>query len=677
MKGVTARVGAGLFSAAAALLLSASGVLRPLEWKSYDQRLRSSAADSRSVENTALLLIDQKSLDYMEEEEGIGWPWPRSIYVPVIEYCRAAGAKGVIFDVLFTESSVYGTDDDAQLADAMSAKEDILLAVHVSSGDRKTSYPIDTLRDAAAGVGNVSFEPDDDGIFRTVPLSALTSGETVLTLPFAALSRLADGAVERGDDGTITAAGHAVPLDDNGEMLIHYLGPAGTIPSYSIASAIQSYVRSQYGGEITLPPGRLKDRYIFVGMSAPGLMDLRPTPFSPVYPGTEVHATVFENLLSGDFIRVAPWWVEPLRCVVPALLLALLLGVVRGAWKGALLLPLFAAGLVTTAHVAFRLGWNVPFVSPLVAVSLAFLSVRTVEYATEGRKKRFLKHAFRHYLSPGVIDEIVSDPSRLSLGGERKTLTLFFSDLASFTTLSEKLEPERLTHLLNRYLTEMTGVILGEGGTVDKFEGDAIIAFWNAPADQADHAERGLRTAMLCLEKLKEINPEMKEICGSPLAMRIGMHTGPVVVGNMGSNDRFDYTVLGDAANLASRLEGLGKVFRTPIIVSEATWKAGKGAVDAREIGMVRVVGRKEATRIFQPTVRRGDMPFFRWWRKDDPTFAAALAAYYRGEIAAALEKFSSLGDDPVAGVYRERCEEFSGKPLPDGWDGVWTMGAK
>lgn len=666
----------GFFSGLAAFLLSLAGLLQPLEWKSHDWRMAQTIDPAASSEEVALLLIDQASLDYMEEEEGIVWPWPRSLYVPAIEYCRAAGANGIIFDILFTEASMYGVEDDAGLAASMAERKDVVLAVHVPADEGEISWPVDDLRHSAAALGNVRFDPDGDGIFRAVPPAVSLGGGEILSLPFAALEKLDSRIIDRSD-GALTVDGRTVPLDRDGSMLVRFLGPVGTVPSYSMAAAIQSFVRATEGGETALPAHLLENRYVFIGMSAPGLMDLRPTPISMVYPGTEVHATLLHNLLTENYTTPLPLWVELFRALFPAMLLAFLLGKIRSVWKGGLLLPLFIAVLVGTALLAFRLGYLVPFVSPLLAVILSFISVQTLEYATEGRQKRFLKHAFKHYLSPQVIDRIVDDPSRLALGGERKELTLFFSDLASFTTLSERLEPEKLVAVLNRYLSEMTDIILREGGTLDKYEGDAIIAFWNAPADQEDHAERALRASMFCLERLKEINPELQQMAGSPLSMRIGVHTGPVVVGNLGSRERFDYTIIGDAANLASRLEGLGKVFRAPMIISEATWKMGEKAVKAREIGTVRVVGRKEATRIYQPGVRRGDMPFFRWWKEDDSSFADALAAYYAGEIARAHKIFADLEDDPVAGMYRERCAELMKEPLPGDWDGVWEMMGK
>ncbi|MBN1826886.1 MAG: adenylate/guanylate cyclase domain-containing protein [Candidatus Eisenbacteria bacterium] len=698
------RIGLGAMIGAAAglvaFLLSLAGALDTLEWKTLDWRLARLAGPGRVAERIAILLVDQKSLDHMAAEEDLPWPWPRSLYAPVIEYCRDAEARAVVFDLLFTEPSVYGEGDDAELG-ASVAGGGVILPFLAHAGDEgappparfrpapegdgtvpavpflSATLPVESIRDGAAGLGNVLFLPDRDGVFRGVPAVFRSGGGAeALALPFAVWS-VTEGTPVRADGGRLFLGDRTVPLDGEGRMLVRFRGPAGTIPSYSIASAIQSWVREREGGEISLPKELLRGRIVFIGSSAPGLLDLRPTPMSRVYPGVELHATVLDNLLAGDFLLRTPRWIEALRCVLAAALLGFLVGRARSPWRGALLLPLFVAVLAGAPLLFFRLGRWVPIVSPVLAVLLAFLAAQTAQYAVEGRRRRFLKHAFRHYLSPQVIEKILENPDRLALGGERKELTLFFSDLAGFTSLSEGLDPERLTALLNRYLSEMTDLIQAEGGTVDKYEGDAIIAFWNAPLDQPDHAARALRAGIGALRRLDEINPELERDAGRPLCMRIGIHTGSVVVGNMGSRERFDYSVIGDAANLASRLEGLGKVFRSPILVSEATWNAAEGAAAGREVGRVRVVGRREPTRVFQAAGPAGGPYLFPWWREGDRSFEEGLRAFEAGDLARAGEIFAALADDPVAGAYVDRIDALSGGALPPGWDGVWEMTSK
>jgi adenylate cyclase len=298
------------------------------------------------------------------------------------------------------------------------------------------------------------------------------------------------------------------------------------------------------------------------------------------------------------------------------------------------------------------------------------LAALLVNYATEGRQRRFIKQAFNQYLHPVVIDQLLEHPERLCLGGERREITIFFSDLQGFSGLAERLEPEALTSLLNDYLTAMTDIILDSGGTVDKYVGDAIVAFWNAPLDQPDHALRAVRAAQLCQERLAELRPQLCARAGGELHMRIGINTGVAVVGNMGSQRRFDYTVLGDAVNLASRLEGVNKEFGSLVLLAGSTREQLDGSVRLREIGCVGVVGRDEPVRIFEPLSAAAAT-------SDQAAFAAALARYSAGEFTAAAREFACLADnDAVARRYAQRCRELATAP-PEGWDGVWRLSSK
>ncbi len=296
-----------------------------------------------------------------------------------------------------------------------------------------------------------------------------------------------------------------------------------------------------------------------------------------------------------------------------------------------------------------------------------------VNYATEGRQKRFIKSAFKHYLSHTVIEQLIQHPERLKLGGERRCLSIFFSDLQGFTRISESLEPEELTALLNDYLTAMTDIIQEEAGTVDKYEGDAIIAFWNAPLEQPDHAVRAVRAALRCQEKLAKLRPRFHEQFGKNLFMRIGIHTGPVVVGNMGSHSRFDYTIIGDAANLASRLEGINKHFGTYTMISDTTLDLIGKAFATREIARVEVVGRKKPVRVFEPMYWED----FKTRKTYLSVFSQALEAYYKGQFHEALELFRRIETkDPVSAVYAVKCQALIDHP-PLQWQGVWLMTEK
>ena len=488
-------------------------------------------------------------------------------------------------------------------------------------------------------------------------------GQPVLSLgiaPYAAVEASARRPQSaRIDDHSLQIGSVTIPVDRSGKAILRFRGPSGTHPTYSAASVIQSELRLRAGEPPTVDVDVFKDSYVFFGLSAAGLHDLRPTPVGNVYPGVEIYATMLDNLLSGDFMVDASSMLVVLATLFLAWISAFAIVLFsRKAWHSLLMIGIFLPVPAAAGMVAYAFGVWWPVVVDQSAVVLSLVAGLVFNYATEGRQKAFLKHAFKHYLSPVVIERILEDPSKLKLGGERRELTIFFSDLQGFSGFSERLDPEALTSLLNDYLSDMTDIILDEGGTLDKYEGDAIIAFWNAPLEQPDHAVRACRAALRCQHKLSERREELRQRTGETLRARIGIHTGAVVVGNMGSRNRFDYTVLGDAANLASRLEGANKPFGTYLMVSEVTWAQVNGRLSGREIGQLRVVGRKTPVRVYEPLGFEGEA---------NPaaveSFHRGLACCYRKQWLEALSIFESLPDDPVARVYAQRCKDLSLRP--------------
>jgi len=325
---------------------------------------------------------------------------------------------------------------------------------------------------------------------------------------------------------------------------------------------------------------------------------------------------------------------------------------------------------VVASGAAYEAGYWLPMAGPGIAAGLALAATYAVSYAVEGRQRRFVRQAFQQYLSPQVIDSLMAHPERLSLGGETRELTIMFSDVAGFTSLSEGLDPQTLTALLNDYLSAMSEIILEEGGTIDKYEGDAIICFWNAPLDLADHPARAVRAVLRCREELADSQADWVARYGHPVQARFGVNTGPVVVGNLGSRQRFDYTFLGDAGNLAARLEGVNKVFGTGALVSGATWEQLEGAYSGRRVGRVQVVGRDEPVTVYEPldaddAVQR---------RETLDSFAEALMLLESGRTTEAAETFRRLADDdPVSAAYRDALSE----PDSGEWDGIWRLTEK
>ncbi|MFA4916443.1 MAG: adenylate/guanylate cyclase domain-containing protein, partial [Syntrophales bacterium] len=341
--------------------------------------------------------------------------------------------------------------------------------------------------------------------------------------------------------------------------------------------------------------------------------------------------------------------------------------------KGFLVYSFFITLPVFLCLAAYLHGFWLPLIVQEAGITITLISGGIIYYSTEGRQKLFIKNAFKQYLSPTVIEELIEHPERLKLGGERQVLSIFFSDLEGFTSISESMEPEELTTFLNDYLSAMTDIIHEEGGTVDKYEGDAIIAFWNAPLRQPDHARRCVCAALRCQAKLAEKRQSIRERIGRDLKMRIGINTGAAVVGNMGSHTRFDYTMLGDAVNLASRLEGINKQFGTYTLISHSTFEHLEKAFPVRELSQVIVVGRREPVKIYEPMFPEEFLS-----RKEDLTvFSAGLEAFYEGNFATAEKIFAETKNrDPAAAAYHAKCRLFIDTP-PEDWQGVWVVTTK
>lgn len=691
-----------------AAFLQIMGWLDPWEAKTWDWRVRVMAEKGTGTDDILLILVDQNSLDWGRNVNGWPWPWPREVYAAIINYCKRNGARALALDMLFTEPSAYGKDDDAALGHAIAGFGKVCCVVFPGENtgsrynwpgdiptpvfqikrknDRQSGtnppaaafpravFPIPEVAQNAALLCNAHLAPDPDGIYRRLKPLIQFDGHC---LPVMGLGAYLTG--NPAPSGDITRKGLAIggihaPLDPDGDAILRYRPAAGSYRTYSAAAVIQSELRLAAGETPTIPDGTVfKDKFVFLGFSAPGLYDLRPSPVSGVYPGVSIHATFLDNLLSGDFIRPLPLW--------PALALTALFalaGAMAVAYAPTLpALTMLPSGLLLMPAAAclpaYHQGWWLPVMAPEIACGGAVFLGLGVKYATEGRQKRFIKNAFRQYLSPAVIEQIIAHPERLRLGGERRDLSIFFSDLQGFTSISESLTPDALTHLLNDYLTAMTDIITDLGGTVDKYEGDAIIAFWNAPVDTPSHAEKCVEAALRCQETLARMRPDFHTRTGHELHMRIGINTGPAMVGNFGSHTKFDYTMLGDAVNLAARLEGVNKQFGTYTMISEFTRRLIGDTVAVRELARVAVVGRKQAVTVFEPLRPETALARQSLYQR----FAEGLACFYAGDFSRAKTIFDALGpEDPPSSAYGKKCAALLGHPPAD-WDGVWVMAEK
>lgn len=697
-------LGAG--AAALALVLELSGALSPIESISWSWRVQALSRPSSVTPKIKIIVIDEASLRWAEEEQRITWPWPREVYAAFLSFLRRGGAKVVSFDMLYPGASPHGRAVDELFGEALKEGPPNVMALMLTRNKQNVDQwtpllerkilpleensppdsaipvpslpyallPVDPIAKGAMSLGNVFVDVEDQGTISRVHLFYRFAGHAVPSLPLAAYM-LSTGKPVQLNKGGLSVDGRHVPLDSSGRAILNFRGtfPSDRHEKISAHAVLESELRIAEGMEIDLPvhPSEFRDCYVFFGVTATALHDLKATPIDPLLPGVEVHTTVLDNLLAGDFMADPPLWV--IVCSLFGLsILAGITGVYAPrAWQNAISFPVFLSLPVCIGVLAYIAGWWWPMTGQLLASVVALIGAVVVNYATEGRQRRFIRKAFGHYLSPDVIARLESNPDQLSLGGERRELTIFFSDLQGFTTISEKMEPQDLTHLLNDYLSDMTDIIHEEGGTLDKYEGDAIIAFWNAPLDLADHPLRGVRAALRCQRRLAERRAEFEDRAGAPIQMRIGMHTGVVVVGNMGSSTRFDYSMLGDAANLAARLEGANKAFGTYTMVSEVTMQSVRDHVLAREIGSIRVVGRKEPITVYEPYAMAGesDVP-------GHTTYSAALEHIRHGKMQKALSLFESIADDPLAATYAKRCRELLSSDSPR-WDGIWNLTSK
>jgi len=458
---------------------------------------------------------------------------------------------------------------------------------------RSATLPVPALATAARELGHVNMLADPDGSTRWEAVVIELGGRYYPSLGVQAV-RVAlgvDAAAFRLDFGRSLEIGDIVaPLDVRDRSLLNYAGGAGTFPHVSAVDLLQGRV----------PPETIRDRVVFVGSTALATYDLRVTPVSPVFPGVEKHANVAGNLLNGRFLRRPGWvaLVEASGVILVPFVLAWLLPRLRpaaGIACGTLLLVL----LFAAAHMAFRLGVWVPVVYPLLTALAGLVTVTGFLYVTEERKRLGIKRAFQRFVSPEVVERIADDPGALQFGGEARPLTVVFSDIRDFTGYTERHSPQELVQILREYFTRMVEQIHANQGTLDKFIGDAVMAIFGAPLAYPDHAERACRAALAMLAELETLRAKWTAEGREPFRIGIGINTGEMVVGNLGSEQVFTYTAVGDGVNLASRLESLTKEFGVPVIISETTYEAVRHVFHGRFLGEVRVKGKSAPAKIY------------------------------------------------------------------------------
>ncbi len=572
--------------------------------------------------------------------------------------------------------------DIAQRADRISNSRYSI----ITSSDRnpddsgiRTAYApevnIKIISDAAQNSGYFNSMPDADGTMRWSPLVIKFQDNYYPSLAISLLTQYLDWPMlalnmEKYGVESVKLGKITIPTDDRGRLLINYLGPAKTFPHYSIHDILQGKI----------PADQLRNKIVLVGVTATAVYDLRVTPFSPVYPGVEIHANIIDNILHQNFLICSSLirFVDIFAIIFFGLVMGLIitrLRAVGAAFVALIIISVFIA-LNLLAFYAFNIWLNLVY--PVLTMMAIYLGITLYHYIKVEREKKKIRGAFQYYLTASVINEMLKDPTKLKLGGDKKDLSVLFSDIRGFTTISEKLTPEELVRLLNEYLTAMTNIVFKYEGLLDKYMGDAIMAVFGAPLDQPDHARRACLTALEMMDELQKLQKKW-EAEGRPiLNIGIGINTGDMVVGNMGSEMRFDYTVMGDMVNLGSRLEGINKEYGTNIIISEFTYNIVKEGVSCRELDLVRVKGKNKPVKIMELMGEKKDEGN---WKDLIVSFEKGLSLYREAKWDEAITSFKQVlairADDFASKMYIERCNNLKEQPPPQPWDGVFTMTKK
>ena len=703
---ILSAVAVGLTVFALVAGLSTSRWFEVAELKALDHLVRRYADPAKADSNLVLLAIDESSLEAFGR-----WPWPRDRFGYVVRYLKQAGARAVVFDVMFFEADENAEEFDQSFADDLKAAGNVFLpmlfqaepaaippeaqpraTVTVESSDAGhapdthagVKLPIPVLAQQARGLGVINLSADADGPTRRVPLLGQVNGNVVPHLSVAVAQYLLGADRLSMRDGRLQIGAHHVPLETDGSLLIDWHGSLEQTyhaKKYSIGRILQAFAQQAKGERPSLDPSLFKDKVVFIAGTAAGLYDLRVTPFSAATPGVLIHMAALDNLLHGQGLQAAPRWFSLTTLLLLCLASAGTFMLFRSyPVKFGVTIGLAVAyyGLVVHAFAGHERWLELVF--PEAALALTFGTAATVEYVTEGKQRRLMRAAFDKYMSSEVVEEIMRNPEAIKLGGEKKEITIFFSDIAGFTTISEKMSPEDLVTLLNRYLSAMTTIIkTTHRGNVNKYLGDGIMALFGAPLDDPKHASLACYAALDCQVELARLREVWKRERLPEIGARIGLNSGPCIVGNMGSEERMEYTVTGDSVNLASRLEGASKYYDTLILIGQRTAELAKNDVEVREIDLLRVKGKKEPVVVFELLARKGQLDDKK--RHVIDVYLEGLAAYKMRNFSTACARFSeAVALDPSDGpsrVYLERSTNYRQMPPPGEWDGVYEMTSK
>jgi adenylate cyclase len=685
-----------------------------------------------------IVAIDEKSLKEVGQ-----WPWPRAIHANLVKQLKLDGVKAVFYDVFFPEpersqekmlnqletvlkTTVQGSsksasktreklveevkrfqetqNGDKEFGEALKEVHNVFLPIipfpkgyigkeggtpdpeslHFTEAQLFGGFSTDFIQDESVIVsipdlqknvldsGSIRYINDPDGIYRYFPVVTSYQGHLIPQMSLQVARCFLDDKdpIKVFVTNHAEVAGRKIPILDNGMAFINYCGPEGIFTTISASDVLNDRVKHDL----------LKGSVVLVGATAEGLHDLRPTPFTHTSPGVEMNANIIENVYSNSFLALAPEYLKFLLMVFLALMMWYLVPRVTPT-QGTVFFFLMLAGYLILAFIAFsqfRLVINVVY--PTLALLLTFVMLTTYKFRTEVKHSRYMKQMFQSMVAPSVVEEILKLPAGIELGGEEKNLTVMFSDVRGFTTYSEKHTPKEVVEVLNEYLTQMTHLVFQTEGTLDKYIGDAIMAFWGAPTVQQDNAYRACSTALGMVDLLHNVLHRKWELEGKEkLEIGVGLNTGPMVVGFVGSETMKSYTLIGDAVNLGSRLEGTTKEYHVEIIISETTFAEVKNDMLCRELDLIKVKGKNEPIRIYELVDHRLKGAGAKEMKVK--AFEEGLALYRAQKWDEAVKSFKKCLElepkDGPADIFIKRCNQLQQDPPGANWDGVFVMKTK
>ncbi|WP_028844147.1 CHASE2 domain-containing protein [Thermodesulfovibrio thiophilus] len=671
--------------------------LASIDLKLKDARFRlrgSIEPDSRVI----IVAIDSKSLDRVGR-----WPWDRKVISKLIKNINKA--KVIALDIVFSETSnpesdrilsnminmtntvagYYFREDETSVnrQSYINLKESRIKILKTSKGIKPLhviEFPYAELNipTIKASMGFFNIFPDEDGVYRKINLVILYKGELYPHLALQTISKLKNSPliVEIAEYGikSIKIKNETIPVSESGSLTINYYGRTGSFKTVSAIDIID--------GKIKIPP----DVIVLVGATEIGIADIRNTPFDPVMPGVEISATTVSNILQGRYLIYNAWvaGLDILFIIIPVILLILIFTKIP---RTVISLCLFIIVVFFTYIVNFfifkKYFLDLSLIYPFFSLSMCYVTSEAYRNLMVEKKSKFLKKAFSSYVSPDVVNILIKKPDALKLGGEKRTITVLFSDIRNFAVIAESLQPERLVTLLNNYFDPMTNIVIKHGGMLDKYIGDAIMAVYNAPVNLPEHAKEAVFTALEMLKELKKLNKKFNELRFPEINIGIGINTGEAITGNIGTSTRFDYTAIGDTVNLASRLEELNKLYGTKIIISESSFNAMESSCYSekmeqnfliRELDLIRVKGKNKPVKIFEIIEESSSIT------SAIEDFEKALHLYRKGQFKEAETLFSNIAsqfNDKASILFKERCGSYILDPPSSEWDGVFTAKQK